>query len=82
MIGGSGHNAWKMLKDVPKKTVMLANPLDATSKFGGGKVSDNKPNTNLGSEHINAKRNVYDLTTVLPETSMTEEKWTKFLKAI
>eukprot|EP00973_Karenia_brevis_P005862 798679-Karenia_brevis.AAC.1 len=63
MIGGSEQNSWMMLKDVPKKTVMLANPLDATSKLKGGKLVDNNPNMNLGPEHINTKRNVCGLTT-------------------
>eukprot|EP00973_Karenia_brevis_P062795 8731403-Karenia_brevis.AAC.1 len=62
MIGGSEQNACVMLRDVPKKAVILANPHDGTSKFEGGKLSDNNPNMNLGSEHINTKRNVYDLT--------------------
>eukprot|EP00973_Karenia_brevis_P048946 6788510-Karenia_brevis.AAC.1 len=31
MIEGSEQNAWMMLRDVAKRTVMLANPLDATS---------------------------------------------------
>eukprot|EP00973_Karenia_brevis_P041679 5767284-Karenia_brevis.AAC.1 len=30
MTGGSEKNAWIMLKDVPKETVMLANPMNAT----------------------------------------------------
>eukprot|EP00973_Karenia_brevis_P053126 7385191-Karenia_brevis.AAC.1 len=71
-----------MFKDVLKKTVMLANPLDATAKYEGGKLLDTKPNMNLGPEHINTRRSVYDLTTVLTETSMTEGRWKKLIKAI
>eukprot|EP00973_Karenia_brevis_P010179 1378150-Karenia_brevis.AAC.1 len=71
-----------MLKDVPKTTVMLANPMDATTKYDGGKLVDNNPNMNLGPEHINTKHSVCDLTPVLPETSMTAERWAKFFKAI
>eukprot|EP00973_Karenia_brevis_P075469 10482149-Karenia_brevis.AAC.1 len=71
-----------MLRDVPKKTVIIANPLDSTAKFEGGKLVENHPPLNLGKEHINTNRNVYDLSTVLPETSMTEEQWTQLLKTI
>eukprot|EP00973_Karenia_brevis_P063973 8890445-Karenia_brevis.AAC.1 len=61
-----------MFKDVPRTTMYFANPLDSTSKFGGGRLMDNNPPLNLGSEHINTPRRVYDLSTVLPETAMTE----------
>eukprot|EP00973_Karenia_brevis_P034360 4739570-Karenia_brevis.AAC.1 len=61
-----------MLKDVPKKTVILANSFDSTAKFEGGNLVENNPPLNLGSEHINTKRTVYDLFTVLTKTSMTE----------
>eukprot|EP00973_Karenia_brevis_P042638 5901152-Karenia_brevis.AAC.1 len=71
-----------MLRFGLKKTVILANLLDSTAKFVGGKLAENNPPLNLGEERINTKRNVYDLSTVLPETSMTEEQWAKFLKAI
>eukprot|EP00973_Karenia_brevis_P083032 11511193-Karenia_brevis.AAC.1 len=37
---------------------------------------------NLGPEDINTKRSDYDLTAVLPETSVTEERWTTLIKAI
>eukprot|EP00973_Karenia_brevis_P086449 11988065-Karenia_brevis.AAC.1 len=81
MIKGSETSAWMMLKDVPKRTACLANPLDSTAKFEGGRLMGNSPPLNLGSEHINTKRIVYDLSTVLPETTMSEVQWTKFLKA-
>eukprot|EP00973_Karenia_brevis_P041827 5790449-Karenia_brevis.AAC.1 len=71
-----------MLKDVPMKTVMLASPVDATAKYEGGKLLGTKPNMNLVPEHINTKRSVHDLAIVLTETSMTEERWTKLIKAI
>eukprot|EP00973_Karenia_brevis_P040463 5592109-Karenia_brevis.AAC.1 len=61
-----------MLKDVPKKNVILTDPVDPTAKFEGGKLVDNSPPLNLGSEHINTKRTVCDLPSVLPETTMTE----------
>eukprot|EP00973_Karenia_brevis_P023956 3302505-Karenia_brevis.AAC.1 len=47
-IEGSETSAWMMLKDVPKKTAYLANPLDSTSKFEGGRLMDNNPPLNLG----------------------------------
>eukprot|EP00973_Karenia_brevis_P027504 3793852-Karenia_brevis.AAC.1 len=71
-----------MLKDVPRKTVYLANPFDSTARFEGGRLTDNNPPLNLGSEHINKPRRVYELSTVLPETAMTEVQYTKFLKAL
>eukprot|EP00973_Karenia_brevis_P092269 12411593-Karenia_brevis.AAC.1 len=69
-----------MLKDVPKRIVTLANPLHATAKFEGGGLVDKNPNMNLGAEHIGTKQVVYDLTTVPPETAMTDEKCSKFTK--
>eukprot|EP00973_Karenia_brevis_P021729 2988241-Karenia_brevis.AAC.1 len=71
-----------MLKDVPKKTMILADPHASTAKFEGGKLVEDNLLLNLGKEHINTKRNVYDLSTVLPETSMTEVQRAKFLLAI
>eukprot|EP00973_Karenia_brevis_P040389 5580907-Karenia_brevis.AAC.1 len=79
MISGSGRNAWMMIRDVPKKLVLLAKPIDAAFKFQGGTLVVKKPNMNLGAEHIGMKRNLYDLSSVLPETWMTEEQWTEFL---
>eukprot|EP00973_Karenia_brevis_P085656 11881974-Karenia_brevis.AAC.1 len=72
MIKGSETSAWMMLKDVLKKTLYLANPRDSTSEFEGGRLMDNNPPLNLGSEHINTPRRVYDLSTVLSEIAMTE----------
>eukprot|EP00973_Karenia_brevis_P045168 6256205-Karenia_brevis.AAC.1 len=66
MIKGSKTSAWMMLKDVPNETVYLANPLDSTAKLAGGRLMDNNPPLNLGSEHINTPRRVYDPSTVLP----------------
>eukprot|EP00973_Karenia_brevis_P014196 1930609-Karenia_brevis.AAC.2 len=71
-----------MLKDVPKKNVILADRLDSAAKFDGVKLVDNNPPLSLGCEHINTKRTVYDLSSVLPETTMTEVQWTKFPKAL
>eukprot|EP00973_Karenia_brevis_P066350 9221726-Karenia_brevis.AAC.1 len=71
-----------MLKDVPKKTMYLANPLDSTSRFKGGRLMDNNPPLNLGCEHMCTPRRVYDQSTVLPETAITKVQWTKFLKAL
>eukprot|EP00973_Karenia_brevis_P032087 4426133-Karenia_brevis.AAC.1 len=68
MIKGSETSAWMMLKDVPKKTVYLANPVDSTSKFESGRLMDNNPPPNPGSEHINTPRRLCGLSTVLPET--------------
>eukprot|EP00973_Karenia_brevis_P038601 5325846-Karenia_brevis.AAC.1 len=56
--------------------------MDAASKFEGGAFVANAPNRNLGADHIGMQRNVYDVSMVLPETSMTEEQWTKFLRAL
>eukprot|EP00973_Karenia_brevis_P074901 10408775-Karenia_brevis.AAC.1 len=56
MVKGSEKSAWMMLKDVPKKTVYLANPLDSTAQFEGGRLMDNNPPLNLGSEHIDTQR--------------------------
>eukprot|EP00973_Karenia_brevis_P006422 874337-Karenia_brevis.AAC.1 len=67
---------------MPKKSVLLATPMDAASKFLGGALAPTTFNMNLGAEHIGMRRNVYDLSNVLPETSMTEEQWTKLLKAL
>eukprot|EP00973_Karenia_brevis_P071353 9911600-Karenia_brevis.AAC.1 len=36
MITGSERSAWMMLRDVPKKSVVLANPMDAASKSEDG----------------------------------------------
>eukprot|EP00973_Karenia_brevis_P031473 4341804-Karenia_brevis.AAC.1 len=33
MVAGSEGNAWMMLRNVPKKSVLLANPMDAASKY-------------------------------------------------
>eukprot|EP00973_Karenia_brevis_P078058 10842589-Karenia_brevis.AAC.1 len=33
MIGSSERNAWMMLRDVPKKTVILADPHDSTANL-------------------------------------------------
>eukprot|EP00973_Karenia_brevis_P038296 5279953-Karenia_brevis.AAC.1 len=82
MIKGSETSAWMMLKDVPKKTVYLASTLESTAKFEGGRRTGNNPPLNLGSEHINTPRRVYDLSTVLPETAMTEVQRTKLLKTL
>eukprot|EP00973_Karenia_brevis_P080327 11143629-Karenia_brevis.AAC.1 len=71
-----------MLKDVPKRTVYLADPLDSTARFEGGRLIHINPPLILGSEHIDTQRTVYDLSTVLPETTMTEVQWTKFVKTI
>eukprot|EP00973_Karenia_brevis_P006392 869752-Karenia_brevis.AAC.1 len=72
MMKGSETNAWMMLKDVPEQTMYLANPVDSTAKFEGGRPTDNSPPLNLGSEHISTERTVYDFSTVLPATTMTE----------
>eukprot|EP00973_Karenia_brevis_P045708 6329225-Karenia_brevis.AAC.1 len=48
MIKGSETIAWMMLKDVPKNTEYLANPLDSTAKFEGGRLMDNGPPLILG----------------------------------
>eukprot|EP00973_Karenia_brevis_P026241 3619540-Karenia_brevis.AAC.1 len=71
-----------MLRDVPMKSVVLANPMDAASKLEGGALVATNPNMNLGEEHVATKRGVDDFTSVSPETSMTEERRTTFLKAL
>eukprot|EP00973_Karenia_brevis_P052932 7357535-Karenia_brevis.AAC.1 len=60
--------------------------MDAASKLEDGAFVATNPNMNLGEEHVGMKRSVYersvyDLTILLPETSMTEERRTKFFKA-
>eukprot|EP00973_Karenia_brevis_P005375 733265-Karenia_brevis.AAC.1 len=57
MITGGERNAWMMFRDMPKKSVLLANPMDAASKFEGGALVANNPNMNLGTEHIGMQRN-------------------------
>eukprot|EP00973_Karenia_brevis_P069947 9725862-Karenia_brevis.AAC.3 len=71
-----------LLRDVPKKSVLLANPMDAASKFLGGALAPTTPTVNLGAEHIGMRRSVCELSSVLQEASMTEQQWTKFLKAL
>eukprot|EP00973_Karenia_brevis_P033481 4616832-Karenia_brevis.AAC.1 len=59
-----------VLKDVPKKTVEF------------GSTGFHSIPLNFGIEHIDTESTVYDLSTVLPETTMTQVQWTKLLKAI
>eukprot|EP00973_Karenia_brevis_P095620 12428226-Karenia_brevis.AAC.1 len=70
-----------MLKDVPKRTISLADLHVKALKYCGGKFVDHNPGVNIGTEYANLKRNVYDLSTVLNEISMTEARWTIFLQA-
>eukprot|EP00973_Karenia_brevis_P014212 1933175-Karenia_brevis.AAC.1 len=62
MITGSERSAWMMLRDVPERSVVLANPMGAASKFEGRALVATNPNMNLGEEHIGMKRSLYDLT--------------------
>eukprot|EP00973_Karenia_brevis_P055056 7654139-Karenia_brevis.AAC.1 len=52
MITGSERNAWLMLRNVLKKSVKLANPMDVASRHHGGALAPTSPNMNLGAEHI------------------------------
>eukprot|EP00973_Karenia_brevis_P051779 7192866-Karenia_brevis.AAC.1 len=82
MITGSDRSAWIMMKQKPKKIVKLANPMIAASKNEGRTLAPSSPNMNLGEEHINMSRQVYDLRGALPDTALTEEQWPKFLRAL
>eukprot|EP00973_Karenia_brevis_P089861 12399799-Karenia_brevis.AAC.1 len=46
MLAGSDKSAWMMVRDVLKKAVLLANPLDAASKFEGSALVATNPNMN------------------------------------
>eukprot|EP00973_Karenia_brevis_P006089 828523-Karenia_brevis.AAC.1 len=72
MIAGSGGAAWIMLKKMPRKTVKLANPMSAASKYHGGSLAPSAPNIHLGEEHSNMSRKLHDLSEVLPVAALTE----------
>eukprot|EP00973_Karenia_brevis_P084177 11680540-Karenia_brevis.AAC.1 len=56
--------------------------MDVASKLEGGVLVAANPHMNLGEEHVGMRRRVCDHTRVLPEISQSEERWTKFLKAL
>eukprot|EP00973_Karenia_brevis_P069425 9653927-Karenia_brevis.AAC.1 len=82
MIDNSEYSSWIMLKNNPRKTVRLTNPLRLLERFHGARLCASSRNMNLGPEHIGQERNLYDLPGTLPPDGLTKEEWPIFWRAI
>eukprot|EP00973_Karenia_brevis_P044709 6191194-Karenia_brevis.AAC.1 len=72
----------RMCPTQKNKAVTIVDPTLTSSGYCGCKFIEHNPGVNIGIEYVNMSRNVYDLSTVLPDIAMIESRWTIFLQAI
>eukprot|EP00973_Karenia_brevis_P012790 1737771-Karenia_brevis.AAC.1 len=82
MIDASECATWLMLRNIPRKALVVTHPMQYLSRYTGGQLAEASQHMSMGFEGFAQKHLFYDLIDIMPNESVSSDVWPAFLSAI